>query len=233
MKRTIIFLTLFCCNTIITHGQELNPGTLEVTGTSSIQVPPDQTTIRLRVSAIRMLYADALEDLDGKMKNLSSKLTRAGFEKKEIRTQDFNVRKNTVYRKGSQVDSGFVASQYVVLEFPYDKKQLGHAIDAIGASATGADMQIAFGLSDDKANRVRTELIRAAIRDAKLQANTIADEANIELIRILRIRYGEESMPSPGTVYRTAARAEQGSTWDIEARDIDLGETIGIIWNIR
>lgn len=218
---------------VLCAAQQPNIARLEVTGHASEQAKPDQTTLRLHLSAIRLEYAETLRALDTKMRDLVDRLNNVGIESDEVKTRDFNIQKNVVYRNRTRIDSGFIASQYAELRFDYDRELLGKIISKVGLSQSGAGLQVAFGLSEKKKQALKNQLIRAAIQDARAKALIIADEAGVELVRILQVQYGTATPGTPAPVYSTSARMAEDAGPQIEPTVINLGQHIQIMWEIR
>ena len=138
------------------------------------------------MSTLQLRYEDAIDDLNRKTKDLTKQLKKVKFKEDDIKTTNFTVHKNTIYRHSQRIDSGFIASQYLTVTFPYDKERIGEIIDKIGGSDAGANMGFSFGLSDAKRKSLRFQLIQMAVTDAREKASIIAEASGIQTQRHLQ-----------------------------------------------
>lgn len=234
MKNRIVFLGLF---TILLFnfdllGQEISK--LEIAGKAQLMVIPDLAILNVQITAVEMEYKQAIESLNQKTKKLQKQLVKMDFAEDAIKTINFSVRKNYVYKKGERIDSGFVASHSLRLEFPYNKERLGRLIDNLGASAIGADAQFGFDLSIEKKKEVEAKLIAMALEDANSKAKIIESSAEIELIKIIHIQYQGMSQPSPVYRYQASARMEaDASPPALEAREIEMNREVMVVWSFK
>ncbi len=215
-------------------GQERIAHTMDISGISSMSVKPDETSISLAISTLRLQYEDAIDDLNRKTRDLTKQLRKVNFRDDDIKTTDFTVRKNTIYRYGHRVDSGFIAAQYLTVTFPYDRERIGDIIKKIGGSDAGADLQFSFGLSDATRKSLRDQLIRMAVEDAKEKASIIAAAAGIQLKGISNIKYSEMGGMPQIRSYKSMARMDESAPEaQVEAKEIEIGEQIQISWTIE
>jgi uncharacterized protein YggE len=233
MRSVIIFVLFVFAISASSTAQDRFSNTMDVTGKSSVKVKPDETTINMTVSSLELQYDDAIEALNRKARDLTRQLKKVDFNSEDIKTTNFTVNKNTVYRRGHRIDSGYRASQYLSVVFPYDKKRIGDIIEKIGSSDAGADIRFSFGLSDALKKSLQEQLISTAVADAKAKAEIIASASGIRLAGIAKIRYPEAGSPQPLSAFSVrGARAEAAPQAQVEAREIELQEVIEISWLI-
>jgi uncharacterized protein YggE len=207
---------------------------LEVTGNAQTMVKPDLAILNANISSIELEYDDAIKALSNKTNKLKKQLTKLKFNENEIKTTNFSVRKNYKYKKGERIDSGFVASHAVRVEFPYDKERLTKVITALGVSEAEANMQFEFGLSNSKKKEVEADLIKDAIEDAKRKATIIESSAELKLQNIINIQYHGGGEQAPVYRYQAAARMEaDNSEPTIDAKEILMRQEIQVVWAIE
>ena len=205
-----------------------------VAGKSSLNVKPDETTINLTVTTLQLRYEDAIDDLNRKTKDLTKQLKKVKFKADDIKTTNFTVHKNTIYRQRQRIDSGFTASQYLTVTFPYDKERIGDIIEKIGGSDAGANMQFSFGLSDAKRKSLRDQLIRMAVQDAREKASIIAEASGIRLRGISNIQYSESGNLPQVRAYKSMARMDEAAPQaQVEAKEIEIHDNILVTWTIE
>jgi uncharacterized protein YggE len=233
MKSVFIFVLFGLAISVSSMAQGRISNTMDVTGRSSVKVKPDETTINMAVSSLELKYDDAIKALNRKTRDLTRQLKKVNFNSEDIKTSNFTVNKNTVYRHGQRIDSGYRASQYLDVVFPYDKERIGDIIEKIGSSEAGANIQFSFGLSDAQRRVLREKLIVMAVEDAKEKARIIAAASGIELQGISNIHYTETGVSPPHNAFSIrGARAEAAPQAQVEAREIEIHESIEISWNI-
>ncbi len=100
------------------------------------------------------------------------------------------------------------------------------------------EISIEYTVSDPE--KYKDELLKNAIEDSKHKAKVLAHAANIELCDIVSIDYswGEINFVSEPIQNFAFASAEKtmgspGYDIDIEADDIDVTDTVTVVWKIK
>jgi uncharacterized protein YggE len=185
--------------------------TITVNGNAEISVAPDKAVVRLGMVAQNPVAAEAQKAVNRVMRDLVTALTRSGVHEGAIRTEDlslFPVYDNAppavrADRPSEPRIVGYRASNVVSAEVT-DLTKIGDVIDA-GINAGANQLQgISFGLRDDSA--ARSQALRAAVADARSQAETIADALGMRLDGVSQVSAGGGGSV-PGPVFRVA-RAE-------------------------
>jgi uncharacterized protein YggE len=172
---------------------------LEVRGYGRLKSQPDLGVISATVTTIQKDFGTTISILTSDTEKLFFHLEKVGFKRNEIKTNNFQVRGNTVYRKGSSYDSGFVGSQGLTIEFENSKSNISKLIDAFTKSPVAAQFSFHFTVSDNLREKLQNELIQKAINDAKQKAKLIADASNQQVIKIKKIKYGTFSIDDYAT----------------------------------
>jgi len=178
--RRIAIVILLLSITLISFGQtEKNPPTIKVLGNSRTMVKPDIGVLIIQVSNKSMNFSETLTGLNEKTKDVTRQILSVGFKENDIKTTDFQIHENRIYRNDSYIDSGYVATQNVKVEFKYSKDNITKILTTFSKSKTDFNLNFDFELSDDLKEKSQQELIRLAIKDAKTKARTIADASEI------------------------------------------------------
>ncbi len=120
-----IYTLIFFLITIISTAQnEDKSKTLEVVGFAKVSISPDMGILNINISEIDMHFSQSITRLNNKSEDIANQLKKIGFEQSAIRTENFDVRKNTVYRNNKNIDSGYIATQQIHLEFKNDQKNI-------------------------------------------------------------------------------------------------------------
>lgn len=184
-------LALFLIVPLITVAQKAPQ--LQVTGTGRLESPPDLTVLNIELNAIRLEFTDVVAALESNYEELTKHLEAQGFSKENIKTSDYAIQQNWIYRRNIPYDSGFVGYHTLVVEFANTKENLAKTIRAFSKSPVKARLNIAFALSDSLRESIRNELIKRAIQDARQKAMLITDASGEKLGKIVKISYGRDS----------------------------------------
>ena len=112
-------------------------------------------------------------------------------------------------------------------------KRLGETLSAISSCGAMPELQIAFSVKDK--NAVSAELLENAIVNAKEKAEILAKAAGVQLGSIQSIDYswGELRLLSK-TRYNDMMLCEASAApMEIEPDDIDVSDTVTIVWAIE
>ena len=126
----------------------------------------------------------------------------------------------------------------MLIEFDADNKKLGEILYALAHNVITPEISIEYTVSDPE--KYKDELLKNAIEDSKHKAKVLAHAANVELGDIVSIDYswGEINFISEPIQNFAFASAEKtmgspGYDIDIEADDIDVTDTVTVIWKIK
>lgn len=190
MKRFFI-INLFLASTFTLLAQsEKNVPSIQVVGVSRKMVTPDLAILIIEITNKNMNFAQTTVGLNDKTKDVSRQIMSAGFKENDIKTTDYQIRVNRIYRADSWIDSGYVASQSVRVEFKYSKETVSKILTTFSKSKTAFDLRFDFKLSEDLKTKVYDDLIKLAVNDAKAKARVLSESAGVKLKRITDINYG-------------------------------------------
>jgi len=207
---------------------------LEVTGTAQLSMPPDTGILNINLSQIEMQFGKAISSLERKKRDIREQIQKMGFEEDAIFTDNFQVRKNTIYRNNRQIDSGFVATEQLHLEFKNTKLNLSKILTQFSESASEFNLNFSFKLSDSLRASVQDQLIQLATEDAFKKAKLISTASGTTLQKVIRIQYGnsyntpmrtENDMMS----LRGASKMSEGFT----PSDLVYNASILVMWSLE
>lgn len=216
--------------------------TMKITGKGKISVKPDRIRLNMTMEESYKEYEVTLSQSSDTTKILKDLFISLGFEKDDLKTRSFDIdTKNESYKAKDQSWKkrlvGYTYTHRMLIEFDADNKKLGEILYALAHSVITPEISIEYTVSDP--DKYKDELLKNAIEDSKHKAKVLADAANVELGDIVTIDYswGEISFVSEPIQNFAFASAEQttGRTRydiDIEADDIDVTDTVTVIWNI-
>jgi uncharacterized protein YggE len=237
MKK-LYFTSFYLLLVIHVFAQSQKPPLVEVRGNASMQVPPDLAVITISFNSLDMAFNKAVKSVNDKNASLLKQLEKLGFKKTEIKSNSFNAGKNIFYRDHEPVDSGYIASQSVILEFKYDQQRVTKLVDAFIETTLELNFQFSFILSEEKLAEVRGKLIELSIQNAHERAAIIARQSKLTLGSIQHIQYGfsEDYTLYQRLQYRVppplSAANDSGGFNDLTVQDIAVSDEVLISWLI-
>ena len=218
------------------------PRTITVKGMGRVTTAPDYVVISMSLEAHERDYEATMELAAKKIEQLNASLEEIGFEKKSVKTTNFNVR--TDYererdRNGNykSVFNGYICSHRLKVEFDFDTKRLAQTLYAISRCLAQPELSISFTVKDP--SEVNKELLKSATINAKEKAQILCEASGVELGQLLTIDYnwGELNIVSH-TDYmleeKCMAMPVGGlADMDIEPDDIDVSDTATFVWEIK
>lgn len=218
--------------------------TIRVTGKGEIRVKPDMTRILLSLEGTDRNYTEALRKSSEETEALKTLLTRFGFERSELKTLKFSIdTEYEHYEEKGIYKQRFVGYKFIhkmKVEFESDNELLGKILYALAHSAVKPEIHFLYTVKDPE--KAKNELLGKAVTDAREKAEVLTRAAGVTLKDIESIDYSWQEVdfeyrPSDrGMIARSLelpmmGRAE-GFDIDIEPDDIDVADTVTVIWEI-
>lgn len=218
------------------------PRTITVKGMGRVTTAPDYVVISMSLEAHEQDYEATMELAAKKIEQLNASREEIGFEKKAVKTTNFNVRtdyERVKDRNGNykSVFNGYICSHRLKVEFDFETKRLAQTLYAISRCLAQPELSISFTVKDPSA--VNKELLKSATINAKEKAQILCEASGVELGQLLTIDYnwGELNIVSH-TDYmleeKCMAMPVGGlADMDIEPDDIDVSDTATFVWEIK
>ncbi|WP_295096980.1 SIMPL domain-containing protein [uncultured Catenibacterium sp.] len=217
--------------------------TMKITGKGKVSVKPDIIRLNMTMEESYKEYEVTLSQSSETTKILKELFVSLGFNKEDLKTRSFDI--DTKYESYKAKDQswkkklvGYTYTHRMLIEFDADNKKLGKILYALAHGVITPEISIEYTVSDPEKHK--DELLKNAIEDSKHKAEVLANAADIELDDIVSIDYswGEISFVSEPIQNFAFASAEQttgrtGYDIDIEADDIDVTDTVTVIWNMK
>ncbi len=217
---------------------DITPQTLQVLGYSKMSVVPDLGIMTISITNKDLVFSQAIVGLDSKTRDVSKQIIGLGFEEDDIKTTDFQIGENRVYRRQTYIDSGYVARQNIKLEFKYQKETITKILNTFSESRTDFALTFDFRLSDALRDKTQTALIKLAIKDAKEKADLIGKSSGVTLKKIRNVSYGtnysggmKEVQAAAG--YQMSARAGGDAVAGFTPSDLLMADNVLITWEIE
>ncbi len=232
----IILLTLILIFTLTSVFSSARDS-LQVNGQSTIKVTPDLITLSYNVETKGNTSKEA-EDLNSDIVNdLIYRVVQLGFEKEELKTENFNIYPEYDWNSGNQKLTGYKAVHSLKIELTIDKtSKAGDLIDA-GTSAGAGISYINFELSDELEQKYKSEAIKSAAQDAKIKAEAIAEGFDKKVGKLVSVSLNEfnyypwrmyDSMEAGGSV--TIAKE---AVSNIQPSEKEVTASVSAVYKLR
>ncbi|MEP0365893.1 MAG: SIMPL domain-containing protein [Cyclobacteriaceae bacterium] len=234
--KTLVVMTLL----ITSYLTQAQTKTIEVGGSAEMKVAPDQSVLHINISAHKMEFGQAVEALSKKESKILKKIESLGYNSKKVKTQNFSVRENTIWRNGTRYDSGYIASQSMKLEFTNTTQRIAKILNTFSEGKTDAQISFSFKLSDELEDKMTEQLIEMAVKDAKTKAGLLAKYSEVTIKSVAKIIYNTpqgNSAPVYGRMEMAMSDGlmskSSGSSNGFQADDITLTDQVMIIYEIE
>ena len=217
--------------------------TMKITGKGKLAVKPDIIRLNMTMEESYKEYEVTLKQSSKTTKILKELFVSLGFKKDDLKTRSFDIdTKYESYKANNQSWKkrliGYTYTHHMLIEFDIDNKKLGEILCVLAHSVITPEISIEYTVSDPEKHK--DELLKNAIEDSKHKAEVLANAADVKLGDIVSIDYSwsEINFVSEPIQNFAFASAEQttgrtGYDIDIEADDIDVTDTITVIWNMK
>ena len=219
--------------------------TIRVTGKGQIKVKPDTTRITISLEGTWPEYGETLRHSSQDTERLKDVLSAFGFERSDLKTLNFNV--ETEYEsykeKGSYKQRliGYKFTHMMKVEFPSDNDRLGKVLYALANCPLKPEFRLSYTVSDPEA--AKNDLLGKAVTDAKEKASVLTQAAGVTLKDIQSIDYswGEidfeyrpmnRMLMADEYLARPMVAESPSYDMDIEPDDIEVSDTVTVLWEI-
>jgi len=190
----LVALALGACSPTIMADAAPPVRTLNVNGTGQIFLSPDIAYIYIGVHTEEPTAADAVTANNEETQQVIEALKAAGVEAKDIRTTNFSIWPNQQYGPDGQPTGTRYVVDNSVFVTVRELDNLGDLLDAAVSAGANSINSIQFDVADktDALKKAREE----AVKDAKAQAQELADVAGMDLGEVQSISF-YDSAPMP------------------------------------
>ena len=218
--------------------------TIRVTGKGKVSVKPDMIRLKINMEGLSKDYEETLRSSAESTELIKDVFEKLGFDRKTLKTLYFNV--DTEYESYQDRDKswkrrfeGYKFIHRTKIEFEADNNLLGKVLYALAHCPIRPEFTIEYTVADME--KCKNELLGKAIEDSKSKAEVLSKAADVNLGEILTIDYSWEeidfvSKPMNDMMLRCCTEDScvepTGYDIDIEADDIDVTDTVTVIWSI-
>jgi len=221
--------------------------TIKVTGKGKLSVKPDRIHLFMTLQETNKTYKEALKKSSEQAEQLKKCFSKLGFKKEDFKTVSFQVNAKYESYKHNNVWKqrmiGYEFRQEFKLEFDLNNKLLGEVLYVLAHGSASPRFRIDYTVKDVEA--AKNQLLAKAVADSHTKATVLTQAANVELGDILSIDYSWEEMelrysPAAGVLSAheelkllRGAEEEESYQMDMEPDNIDITDTVTVIWEIK
>lgn len=216
--------------------------TIVVSGKGEVVAVPDTATFTFTVSTESLSVKDAQESVAKKEKTALAFLSTNGVEKRDIKTVNYSVYPEYEYRQdvcrgglcppgGERALKGYEVSQTVLVKVR-DIDAAGGVLGGMGAVGVSeiSELSLTVDTEEDLARQARKQ----AIQKARKEAETLAGDLGVRLIRIVSFSEDGSRYPIPQFEKLQAASADSAPGSPVlPAGENTITSQVNIIYEIR
>lgn len=212
--------------------------TITVRGTGNVSAKPDITLVTMNLRANHYDYETTMNIATEQVNAIKVALGELGFEKKDVKTTNFDVHPNFETIKDAQGNykrrfDGYECRHDLKIEFDLDMVMLSRVLTALAKCEANPEFEVNFTVRDKEF--IKAKLLDSAVTNAKNNATILAKASGVSLGDILSINYNwSELHMYSDTKYCLAEECMAApSCIDIEPEDIDVNDGVTIVWEIK
>lgn len=221
-----------CGPTTINQAAPENLRTLNVSGLGVVYLTPDIAYINVGVNTQRPNAAEAVEINKEQTTAVIEAIKDFGVDAKDIRTTNFSIWSNQQYDSMGQSSGTTYVVDNTVNVTVRDLDKLGDLLDAAITAGANSIYSIQFDVADK--TKATEEARTLAVKDAKDEAQGLAEAAGLSLVNLQTISYYESSP----TAYFEGKGGGGGAAMETAAVPIQPGQlaisvTVNIVYTIK
>lgn len=199
--------------------------TVTVDATGEAEAQPDQTVVRIGVTA----EGDDPQEIRDQLASDSDELRDAlDALDVEYETNSYNIRETPRHAR-EEFDSDYVGQH--TFEVTGDDPDLsGEIIDA--AAGVGAEVDdVELTLSEETRDELRDEAIEDAMSDARHQANTVAESSDLHVTGAVTIDATQSGYHTVDVGYSAAPEESGAARTSIDSGDVSVSYDVRVTYN--
>ena len=242
MKNKVLFVSVVALFALLvsacgptTLSQAAPQRSISVSGSGQAYLVPDIAYIYVGVHTELSSASEAVTDNNNKTQKMIQSLQDFGIDPKDIRTTNFSIYPNDKYDPQTGTPTG--EKTYMVDNTVYvtvrDLGKLGDLLDTVIAAGANTVNSIQFDVADK--NAALKQARADAVKDAKTQAQELADAAGVQLGEIQSISF-YDNQPTPvfeGKGGGGAATGTSGCTDPTGTTDLHCDRQHDIRYQVR
>ena len=217
---------------------------ITVTGKGRLVVAPELTEITIIIKGLEDEYYQALAKSVDESNLVKMILIEHGLPKESLKTKNFEVYKKTKSVKdqyGNYHDKflGYEYDHMISFKFDNNNELLGKLLYSISKLSVNPEVRVKYLIKDFE--KAKNDLLEAAVKDSMTKAKIMASASNVELGEIESIDYSWGTIRYESNDFRVMNRSSMdlcacnptSFDIDIEPDDINITDTVTVVWNLK
>lgn len=211
---------------------------ISLVGEAQSSYSPDRVELRIEVKTGRKGFDNSMKRLEKKTSRVRDELKKLALEETEWHVDDYGLKNAIVKKRRRYVDSGYVVRQYVIVRMNYDLIKLQRILGHFSKRSLKHKYFVSFYFSEEMKNRIRTDMIKAASSNARVQLSGIESELGIKAQRIIDVEVLNNidfPTPVPATIYLEDVPImleERPGFNEIQRKQLTFTKAIKIVWEL-
>jgi len=209
--------------------------TLEVAGKATVKELPQEIVFRIPLKILDASYLGCSNRLAETLNDLKEDLSRNGIQETWIKTNNYRISENMVYKDGQRKQEGYMGMVNITVDGNYSPELVNSVLKSI--NSLELNYAINFSMSEEQKKRLTKIAMVNAVDDAKQKALVLSEATGVKLVGIAKISYGIDTYrPEPFMTERVLNSKDDGSS----ANDLSLSpsltslfKSVFIVWNIE
>ena len=219
---------------------------IKVTGKGKLTLKPDTIRLRIELSDTDKEYDNVIRKSTEHSEEVREAFTGLGFESTDLKTLRFQVDTQYEQYQDKRDNSwkrrftGYKAAHVLKIEFSREKGILGKVLYMIARLPARPEFHVEYTVKDTEG--AKNALLAKAVADSAVKAQVLTEAAGVRLGNIMTIDYswGEvdfvsrpmSRMADMEFMAAGASLAEDSYDYDIEPDDIDVEDTVTLVWEL-
>lgn len=166
---------------------------LAVVGEGKVDIIPDTASVGVGIVVNNASTVDEAKKRINEMNNkITSSLSKIGIDKKDIKTSSYSINPEYNYTSGTNTITGYGGNVNISIKVREINK-LAEVIEE--ATKAGANNVYGANYSVEKSEKYREEARNKAIKNAKEQAQKLANQLEIRLGKVVNIVESSSNLP--------------------------------------
>ncbi len=210
--------------------------TIMVSGNALAKIKPDLVTISLGVETTKLSANDAVASNSIIMNEIISSLKDKGIRENEIGTYQYAVNPNYNYSQTGDMlkINGFTVTNILKIQ-SMNLNDTSMWIDTAIAAGANTVNGVDYGISEQKLNSTKNQLIKDAIANAKQKASIASSAVGLNIlgIRSIAIDTGESTPPQPfSTEFSAKSALSNTPSTPVIPGESDVSVLVHIVYSL-
>jgi uncharacterized protein YggE len=216
------------------HGDALQSGghgSIDVGGSAAVSTSPEEARVRVGVETTDRNASDAREALARRVQRMRSALRDIGIEDDQVRTEHYDI--NEDYRSVREEDRPVTyRAQHTFRITVTDLEQTGTVIDTAVNNGANRINGVEFTISSERRGELRTRALERAMTDAREEAETLAESANLTITGVESIQTSNVQVSGYQREVAFEATPTAGADTSIDTGDVTVSAQVQVRYNV-